>query len=76
VLTQLGAYTELIEQGYFIGATAVSLLMAGHLHLTQKATSALANAWLREQLQGLAAMLSDDDSPQKVSISLSFKPKG
>ena len=73
-LTQLGAYSELLEQGYFLGATAVSLLAAGHLHLAQKATSALADDWLREQLRGLAAMLNDG-SPQTVRISVSVKPR-
>jgi hypothetical protein len=73
-LTQLEAYTELLEQGYFLGGTAVSILVAGHLHLTEKATRVLADDWLREQLGGLAAILSDG-STQAVRIAMSVKPK-
>jgi hypothetical protein len=72
-LVQVEAYSELLEQGYFLGATAGSILVAGHLHLTKKATRTLADDWLKEQLRGLAAMLSDG-SGRRVSIDFSAKP--
>jgi hypothetical protein len=73
-LAHVGTYSELLEQGYFLGATAVSLLAAGHTHLAQRATPVAANSWLKEQLRGLGAILSDG-SAQAVTISVSVKPK-
>jgi hypothetical protein len=73
-LTQIASYTEIGEQGYYLGGSAVSLLVAGHLHLTQQATRALANDWLRDQLDGLAAMISGG-SPELLRISLDITPR-
>lgn len=72
-LRQLEGYSELLEKGYFLGGLGVSTLSAGHLYLSQS-SRALANDWLRSQLEGLAAMISGG-SPERVKISLSVEPR-
>jgi hypothetical protein len=73
-LAQAGAFPDLAEQIYLLGATVVPLLRAGHHLVSGGLGTAKADEWLEENLNVLATMLSEG-SGRKLRISVSTTPK-
>jgi hypothetical protein len=74
VLARAGAYPELAEQLYLLGATVVPILRAGYHLVSGGLGSAKADQWLAENLNVLAGMISEETA-RSVKISVSSTPK-
>ncbi len=73
-LSQAGALPDLAEQIYLLGATVVPLLRAGYHLVAEGLGPAKADRWLRENLNVLAGMVSEETG-RSLKMSVSSTPK-
>lgn len=65
-------YSDIAEKGYFLGAVAISTLIAGFVHVKARGGLSMADEWLSEHLRGLGSMLGEETG-RKMKLTMRFE---